>query len=79
MARLLLTDEQLRDPRVVKAVKYVTDILLHEHYTQWEVGHLGHGLHVQIYNERVFGGEVARSGSFNASRRRPPTPAAKNR
>ncbi|MGC3971527.1 MAG: hypothetical protein QM775_30545 [Pirellulales bacterium] len=54
-----LSDEQLRDPRVVKAVKYVTDILLNEHYTQWEVGHLGHGLHaLQIYNERVFGGEV---------------------
>ncbi len=54
-----LSDEQLRDPRVVKAVKYVTDILLNEHYTQWEIGHLGHGLHaLQIYNERVFGGQV---------------------
>jgi len=54
-----LTDEQLRDPRVVKAVHYVTNLLLNEHYTQWEVGHLGHGLHaLQIYNERVFGGQV---------------------
>ena len=54
-----LSDEQLRDPRVVKAVHYVTNLLLNEHYTQWEVGHLGHGLHaLQIYNERVFGGQV---------------------
>jgi len=54
-----LSDEQLRDPRVVRAVHYVTNLLLNEHYTQWEVGHLGHGLHaLQIYNERVFGGQV---------------------
>ena len=77
-----LTDEQLRDPRVVKAVKYVTDILLHEHYTQWEVGHLGHGLHaLQIYNERVFGSEVR---SFEGLVQRKPAatakaPAAQNR
>ena len=77
-----LTDEQLRDPRVVKAVKYITDILLHEHYTQWEVGHLGHGLHaLQIYNERVFGGEVR---SFEGLVQRKPAatakaPAAQNR
>ena len=70
-----LTDEQLRDPRVVKAVKYVTDILLHEHYTQWEVGHLGHGLHaLQIYNERVFGGEVR---SFEGLVQRKPAATAK--
>ncbi|MBA4019454.1 MAG: hypothetical protein C0483_19995 [Pirellula sp.] len=70
-----LTDEQLRDPRVVKAVKYVTDILLHEHYTQWEVGHLGHGLHaLQIYNERVFGSEVR---SFEGLVQRKPAATAK--
>ena len=70
-----LSDEQLRDPRVVKAVKYVTDILLHEHYTQWEVGHLGHGLHaLQIYNERVFGGEVR---SFEGLVQRKPAATAK--
>jgi hypothetical protein len=69
-----LSDEQLRDPRVVKAVKYVSDILLNEHYTQWEVGHLGHGLHaLQIYNERVFGGEVR---SFDGLLSRKPAAAA---
>ncbi|MBN8623964.1 MAG: hypothetical protein J0M17_00605 [Planctomycetes bacterium] len=69
-----LSDEQLRDPRVVKAVKYISDILLNEHYTQWEVGHLGHGLHaLQIYNERVFGGEVR---SFDGLLSRKPAAAA---
>lgn len=54
-----LSDEQLRDPRVVRAVKYVTDLLLVEKDHAWEIGHLGHALHaLQLYNERVFGGPV---------------------
>jgi hypothetical protein len=54
-----LSDEELRDPKMVKAVKYVTDLLLHESVSEWEIGHLGHALHaLQIYNERVFGGPV---------------------
>ncbi|MCE9603548.1 MAG: hypothetical protein K8U03_01445 [Planctomycetia bacterium] len=54
-----LSDEELRDPRMVKAVKYVTDILLNEDVSEWEIGHLGHALHaLQIYNERVFGGPL---------------------
>jgi hypothetical protein len=54
-----LSDEQLRDPRVVKSVQYVTDLLLNQSVNEWEIGHLGHALHaLQIYNERVFGGPV---------------------
>ena len=54
-----LSDEQLRDPRVVRSVRYVTDLLLNEQISEWEVGHLGHALHaLQMYNERVFGGPV---------------------
>lgn len=54
-----LSDEQLRDPRMVKAVKYTTDLLLNEDVSEWEIGHLGHALHaLQIYNERVFGGPL---------------------
>jgi len=54
-----LSDEELRDPRMVKAVKYVTDLLLNESVSEWEIGHLGHALHaLQIYNERVFGGPI---------------------
>ena len=54
-----LSDEELRDPRMVKAVKYITDLLLNESVSEWEIGHLGHALHaLQIYNERVFGGPI---------------------
>lgn len=54
-----LDDEQLRDPRVVRAVKYVTDLLLVEKDHAWEIGHLGHALHaLQLYNERVFDGPI---------------------
>lgn len=54
-----LDDDQLRDPRVVRSVKYVTDLLLVEKEHAWEIGHLGHALHaLQLYNERVFGGPV---------------------
>lgn len=54
-----LSDEELRDPRMAKAVKYVTDLLLNEKVSEWEIGHLGHALHaLQIYNERVFGGPL---------------------
>jgi hypothetical protein len=54
-----MTDEQLRDPRIVRSVKYVTDLLLDETDHSWEVGHLGHALHaLQLYNERIFGGPI---------------------
>ena len=53
-----LSDEQLRDPRVTKSVKYVTDLLLDSQH-EWEIGHLGHALHaLQVYNERVYGGPI---------------------
>jgi len=76
-----LSDEQLRDPRVIRAVRYVTDQLLNQGVNQWEIGHLGHALHaLQIYNERVFGGPI-RSFEGLVSKRpartaaRPPTAA----
>jgi len=54
-----MSDEQLRDPRIVRSVRYVTDLLLNEKDHAWEIGHLGHALHaLQLYNERVFGGPI---------------------
>lgn len=54
-----LSDEQLRDPRVTRAVRYVTDLLLDESGHQWEIGHLGHALHaLQLYNERIYNGPM---------------------
>jgi hypothetical protein len=70
-----LSDEQLRDPRVVRAVQYITNQLLSQGVQQWEIGHLGHALHaLQIYNERVFGGPVR---SFEGLVRRPAAKTAR--
>ncbi len=50
-----LSDDELRDPRTVKAVDYLATILLQNDRHKWEIGPLGHGLHsLSIYNNRVF-------------------------
>jgi hypothetical protein len=50
-----LSDQELRDPRMVKAVDYVSTILLENGKHTWEIGPLGHGLHsLALYDERVF-------------------------
>ncbi|MEX0979018.1 MAG: ADP-ribosylation factor-directed GTPase activating protein isoform b, partial [Pirellulales bacterium] len=50
-----LSDSELRDPRMIKAVDYLSTILLENDKHTWEIGPLGHGLHaLSIYNERVF-------------------------
>lgn len=50
-----LTDDELRDPRMIKAVDYVATLLLKNDKHTWEIGPLGHGLHaLSIYYSRVF-------------------------
>ncbi|MBX9787708.1 MAG: hypothetical protein K2Y37_02235 [Pirellulales bacterium] len=50
-----LPEEQLTDPRVVKAVKYVSGILAAQPSREWEIGPLGHAIHaLVIYDQRVF-------------------------
>jgi hypothetical protein len=49
-----LPEDQLTDPRVVKAVDYLTNLLLQKQ--NWSIGPKGHGLHaLVIYDQRVFG------------------------
>jgi hypothetical protein len=51
-----LTNEQLREPRCIKSVEYLTDLMLRNRSHNWEVGPKGHALHaLAIYDERVFG------------------------
>jgi hypothetical protein len=53
-----LDKEELTDPRMVKAVSYLTDLLIEHRGEKWSIGPLGHGLHaLAIYDERVFGGK----------------------
>jgi len=50
-----LSDEELRNPRMVKAVNYLSGILLADESRTWEVGPLCHSLHaLRIYQRRVF-------------------------
>jgi hypothetical protein len=53
-----LSKEQLIEPRMVKSVNYLTNLLLENRNEKWSIGPLGHGLHaLAIYDERVFGGK----------------------
>lgn len=53
-----LSKEQLQEPRMVKSVDYLTDLLLNGKNEKWGIGPLGHGLHaLAIYDERVFDGK----------------------
>ncbi len=50
-----LSDAELRDPRMIKAVDYLATILDTNDRHTWEIGPLGHGLHgLSIYNNRMF-------------------------
>jgi hypothetical protein len=53
-----LTREQLVEPRMVKSVSYLTDVMNENRQEKWSIGPLGHALHaLAIYDERVFDGK----------------------
>jgi hypothetical protein len=53
-----LSEQELEDPRMIKSVDYLTNLLLDNRNEKWSIGPLGHGLHaLAIYDERVFGGK----------------------
>jgi hypothetical protein len=52
-----LSDQQLREARVVRAVEFLTDLLWTYRGNQWPIGAKGHAIHaLALYDERVFGG-----------------------
>lgn len=54
-----LPDDQLNDPRLVKAVEFLKDLLWNYRGHKWEIGPKGHAIHaLVIYDERVFGGRA---------------------
>lgn len=69
-----LSDAELRDPKMVKSVSYLTNLLLEGRNEKWSIGPLGHGLHaLAIYDERVFGNKPGTRKLELASRRVMPT------
>ena len=52
-----LPDDQLTDPRLVRAVQFLTNLLWDNRNRKWEIGPQGHAIHsLVLYDERVFGG-----------------------
>jgi hypothetical protein len=53
-----LTKQQLVEPRAIKSVSYLTNLLIEHRDEKWGIGPLGHGLHaLAMYDERIFGGQ----------------------
>ena len=51
-----LPDDRLTDPRLVRAVRFLTNLLWDNRNRKWEIGPQGHALHaLALYDERVFG------------------------
>src|SRR6185295_11253007 len=47
-------DDDLRHPKMVKAIDYLSGILLAEPTRDWAIGPMGHGLHaLAIYESRI--------------------------
>lgn len=50
-----LPEEQLRDPRLVRSVGFLVDLMTRYRTHKWEMGHRGHALRaLRLYDERVF-------------------------
>jgi len=65
-----LNDEELTNPRMVKAMDYLATLLVRGQRGGWEVGPLGHALHaLNIYNDRVFARSVSESNDSLAKSR----------
>lgn len=58
-----LPQEQLRDPRVIKSVNFLVDLMLDNRDRRWDVGPKGHALHALVlYDQRVFGAKPGQGG-----------------
>jgi hypothetical protein len=50
-----LTDAELRDPRTIRAVTYLANLMYSNYDHDWEVGPISHATHaLLLYDERVF-------------------------
>ncbi|HEX3654960.1 MAG TPA: hypothetical protein VHV55_04105 [Pirellulales bacterium] len=50
-----LPENELTDPRIIRAVTYLSGMLMSDTNHAWEIGTLGHGIHaLALYDERVF-------------------------
>lgn len=65
-----LPRDQLTDPRVVRAVRFLNQLLWQYRTASWGVGPLGHALHaLALYDERLFDGVAGKRSEQLASLR----------
>jgi hypothetical protein len=66
-----LAKDELTDPRMLKVVDYLTNLLMENRQEKWGIGPLGHGLHaLAIYDERMFEGQPGKRAEQLAGRPR---------
>ena len=55
---LYVPDDELDDPRLLAAARFLTQLMWEQRGHDWEIGPKGHALHaLALYDERVFGGQ----------------------
>lgn len=65
-----LPNDHLSDPRLVRAVEYLTDLMWRYRGHEWEVGPKGHAIHALcLYDERMLGGQPGQRAEQLALRR----------
>ena len=53
-----LPDDELDDPRLLAAARFLTQLMWDQRAHDWEIGPKGHALHaLALYDQRVFGGQ----------------------
>ncbi|HUE74260.1 MAG TPA: hypothetical protein VMP01_25490 [Pirellulaceae bacterium] len=66
-----LPKDKLTDPRMVKAVDYLANLMIDNRNEKWGIGPLGHGLHaLALYDERLFDGQPGKRAEQLAGRPR---------
>jgi len=64
-----LSVEELKDPRVVKSVDYLAELMLSDSKIQWNVGPKGHALRaLALYKRRFYRGETVPTAQFGEPR-----------
>lgn len=63
-----LPRNELSDPRIVKAVEFLTDLMTRNRYRDWEVGPRGHAIRaLSLYHQRVFERQPSNPQMANAA------------
>jgi len=71
-----LPKTQLSDPRLVRAVEYLIDLMWRYRGREWDIGPRGHAIHaLSLYDERAFDGRLGQRAEDLAAHRRGGRPA----